>query len=803
MLAKKKCISLILIVVVLLNALPIPAFATESVISGRCGENLSWALIEGELIISGSGEMYDYGYAGSPWWSYLESITSITITEGVSSIGEYSFCGCSNLVEIAIPTSITRIGKSAFSRCSSLTSISLPDGLNQIENETFYACRSLATVTIPKGVANIGDSAFCDCSNLTTVDVPEGVSGIGAYAFYYCSSLTAVTIPDSVISIGDCAFAGCSKISDITIPDGVTGIGQRTFGSCSSLIAVTIPQGVTVIGDSAFAHCGKLKKIVFEGDAPFMAENCFSRTTATAFYPPNNATWTEAVMLDYGGTITWAPTCLHPSTKLINVNEATCIISGYTGDTVCVDCGETLETGTEIPVIDHSCEIGICVNCGQEIGIAGESLRWVFDKVTGTLTISGQGKMDDYIYENHAPWNTVGDEIVRAIIESGVTSISDYAFSSCTGLTGIYFCGDAPDISSNAFWNVAATAYYPVGNDTWTMGDMLGYGGVLTWKSYADVIASGNWSENISWVLDWKGTMTFSGSGDMKSAPGWTWYDYRNSVQSIVIEYGITSVGRSVFSGHNSLKKVVIPDSVTKLGEYAFQQCPLLESVKLSNNLTSISSGAFFDCKSLGCLTIPDGVTVIGQSAFYGCTSLIEIELPDSVVSIESNAFSGCSNLKKLDIPGGIEDISDYAFNSCKRMSAVVFLGSAPAFSVQAFYNLRSTVYYPIENSTWAEDTLLQYGGEVTWVSYEGEYPDVEESGNEETISGTCGENLTWTLDSDGTLTISGSGSMTDYGWYYNTQSPWHDDININSLVVEEGVADISDYAFAGCRNMT
>ena len=233
------------------------------------------------------------------------SLTSITIPDGVTSIGARTFYECSNITSISIPDSVTSIGDYAFYKCSSLTSITIPDSVTSIGDYAFYKCSSLTSITIPDSVTSIGDYAFPFCSSLTSITIPDGVTSIGDYAFYKCSSLTNITIPDSVTSIGYYAFYECISLTSITIPDSVTSIDNDAFPFCSSLTSITIPDSVTSIGYYAFAFCDGLKEIIFEGDAPQFRSEIFHDVTATAYYPAGNATWTEEVRRNYGGTITW------------------------------------------------------------------------------------------------------------------------------------------------------------------------------------------------------------------------------------------------------------------------------------------------------------------------------------------------------------------------------------------------------------------------------------------------------------------------------------------------------------------
>ena len=137
--------------------------------------------------------------------------TSVVIGNGVTSIGDKAFNGCS-LKSIEIPASVTSIGSSAFHGCSSLTSIKIPNSVTSIEMGTFQRCSALTSIEIPDSVTSIGSQAFEYCSGLTSVEIPDSVTIIGEYAFYECSGLTSVVIGNGVTSIGCNAFHGCSNL---------------------------------------------------------------------------------------------------------------------------------------------------------------------------------------------------------------------------------------------------------------------------------------------------------------------------------------------------------------------------------------------------------------------------------------------------------------------------------------------------------------------------------------------------------------------------------------------------------------
>ncbi len=195
-----------------------------------------------------------------------ENTTSIAIPDKIGGlpvtiISSYAFNDCSNLVNIAIPNSVTSIGEGAFRNCTGLRSITLPDGITSIAPDTFWCCESLTGITIPDSVTSIGENAFYLCESLTGITLPDSVTSIGENAFYLCKSLTGITLPDSVTSIGGWAFYLCKSLTGITLPDSVTSIGEGAFSGCESLTGITLPDSVTSIGESAFLGCKSLTGI--------------------------------------------------------------------------------------------------------------------------------------------------------------------------------------------------------------------------------------------------------------------------------------------------------------------------------------------------------------------------------------------------------------------------------------------------------------------------------------------------------------------------------------------------------------
>ena len=184
---------------------------------------------------------------------FPDTTTTVTLPNGVTTIGDWAFSACGFLTNITLPDSLTTIGVGAFRDCYSLMDIVLPDSLTTIGNSAFNRCYSLKDITIPGSVRTIGKRAFGGCYTLTSVTIEEGVTQIPTNAFQSCFQLRQLSLPNSLTEIDEYAFYSCLNLTSVIIPEGVQYIGRSAFEGCDSLTTVIIPASVTTIQISAFA----------------------------------------------------------------------------------------------------------------------------------------------------------------------------------------------------------------------------------------------------------------------------------------------------------------------------------------------------------------------------------------------------------------------------------------------------------------------------------------------------------------------------------------------------------------------
>ncbi|MDO4555820.1 MAG: leucine-rich repeat domain-containing protein [Lachnospiraceae bacterium] len=270
----KKRITLFMFLFVLFLGFSAKAQAAELTASGSCGNTVKWHLYsDGNMVISGSGAMDNYSYGvfsiitntvvniPVPWELYRSKISSVSIENGITSIGNFAFCDCINLKEFWVSGTVESIGKSAFEHCKSLTGVYLPDNVTNIGQYAFRECTALNDVILSQTIEKI-DGLFYGCTSLKIINLPNALTTIGSYSFYKCSSLEEVNYMDGELtSIGDYAFAYCSNLKSIDYlryANSIKTIGQAAFEECTLL--TSFPNASESVGKYVFMNCDSMTK---------------------------------------------------------------------------------------------------------------------------------------------------------------------------------------------------------------------------------------------------------------------------------------------------------------------------------------------------------------------------------------------------------------------------------------------------------------------------------------------------------------------------------------------------------------
>ncbi|MCD8148252.1 MAG: leucine-rich repeat protein [Clostridiales bacterium] len=533
--------------------------SSTAVASGTCGDSLTWVLgSNGTLIISGTGAMKDWSKASSvPWYDYIDSITSVSISENVTSIGDYAFYGCTGLTSVTIPDIVTSIGSYAFYNCKSLVSVTIPNGVSSISSYMFYGCTGLTSVSISKSATSIGSYAFYKCTSLTSIDIPESVTSIGGSVFYGCTSLTSVNIPDGVTSIGYSLFRGCTSLTSVDIPDSVTSIGEYAFYNCTSLTSVNIPDGVTSISKYAFYNCTGLSSSVNISDITVIGEYAFYNCT-------------ELTSVDIGSNVTSiGEYAFYNCTSLTSVN----IPDGVTsiGDRTFYNCTElaSVDIGSGVASIGsyafYKCTSLTSVDIPDSVTSIGSDAFYYCENLANVTIGSGVTSIGNHAFR-------ACSSLTSIVFPYGITSIGELMFSGCTNLTSVDIPDSVTSIGDCAFDRCTSLTSVDIPDSVTSIGDSAFY--KCTSLASVDIPDS------------------------VTSIGGFAFYEC-SALTDVTIPDGVTSIGSYTFYCCSRLTDVTILDGVTSIGSYTFYWCSRLTSITIPDSVTSIGNYAFSHCTSL------------------------------------------------------------------------------------------------------------------------------------------------------------------------------------------------------------
>ena len=706
-------------------------------------------------------------------WAFddCDHLTHIVVPHTVKEIGMGAFAECDNLISINFPAKLSKISHALFSGCNNLTKVIIPNEVTSIDSHAFVSCGRLEFVHLPSNISKIDIDAFRDfsgyiCSteedsfakiyakkngiefricnghdvdetvggkcgkNLTwsldietgvltitgtgdmwefdgetpwypyrslieSVAVEEGATSICNRAFAWCSNIETATLPDSLVTIGGYAFMGCENLETLTLGKGIETIGEGGISLCRNLKNIRMYEGVTSVGDWAFAYNDSLEYVHFPMSVTTIGDNIFD--TITPYI-----------------------------------------------------CAETKDCYAKKYADKNGIEFRLCAD-HREVPdvndkICGENLTWSLDIETGILTISGTGDMYNYSVSEAAPWYSHQPYIKSVVINDGVTSIGDYAFTDLPNLTKVTMANSVETIGSCAFEKCIR------------LSDIKISTGILSIGSYA--FYECNSLESIT-IPD---SVTELGENSFYNC---------NALKNLIIGDGLEVIGYNSFALCSNLKYVEIGSNVKRINGHAFSYCRNLQTVVLPKCLESIAAYAFNECnklnsvyyegtweewceitfgyynsdllnasiycnasaedvpedgsnpdnsgnklewnvnKSTGTLyingtgamddysgnvapwyiyqsqvntiVIGDGITSVGDYAFYDFISVTDVILPESMINIGDHAFEDCEILEYINFGNKVKTIGQYAFYNCDNLRDVTIPNSVISLGASAF----------------------------------------------------------------------------------------------------------------------
>ena len=429
-------------------------------------------------------------------------------------------------------------------------------------------------------------------------------------------------------------------------------------------------------------------------------------------------------------------------------------------------------------------------------GTCSNGFTWSLSD-SGVLTVSGNGAMD-----TSSPWLSYSSSIKSVVISSGITSISYAAFYGCKNLTSVSLPSTLKTIEGSAFSGSALTSV-SIPSSVTTIKSNAFYNCPLTSANIPSGI-------KIIYSYSFYGAK-FSSITIPSTVTEIGDYAFGNctNLTSITVPSSVKEIGAGVFSGCTKLAKATLNCTTLvneKMGSGVFQNCSALTSVNIPEGCTLIEYFTFEGCTSLSQITIPEGVTEIQKSAFKDCTNLTSVTLPKGITYVAESCFEGCVKLKSITVPSNVTRIANYAFRNCTGMTSVTLPKSLEIIGLSAFSGCSglADVYYTGSETDW--NGISVYSDNVPLLKAT---LNCEGASSFNGANGTCGKNLTWKLTTDGTLTITGSGAMTDFdstgsGAFIIYRAPWNTYKNkIKKVVFSGGITTIGNGAFNGCVNLT
>ncbi len=832
----KKVISCILVVLLCLTILPIGAFAADPV-TGSCGDDVQWSYnaADGTLSITGTGATTAYTDKAGAFDAFKDGVKSVKVGEGITELNSYLLYGMTNLKSVSLPSTLEKIQTRAIANCAALTEISLPDKLRVLGAYAFQNDPALVKVTFEgRAPATVSgskpfdgdafelvrlckeDSSWAAAAKWTTAKVTSFGGAVaqspkhtwGTDSCTLCGAKTtgthgdtvnwkfdptngkltvtgtgiatnataasspfesikglvkSVEVGEGITTLGEYMFYGMLNLKTVTLPESLIKIQTRDFAYCRSLEEVSFTDKLTTLGAYAFEKSG-IKTVTFAGRAP---------ATISGLKPFNELTYTLNIPCKNDDS--WAD-----NTKWNAVKEAAL-------------------GGVATEVLNHKWNGNKCDVCNTVKGTPVTAIK--LDKETVTVNI----------------WDSLA---LTATVEPAGADNKNIVWTS----------------SDEKVLTVANGIVTPVGAGTADVTAASEENSEIKAVCKVTVIAAnaGKFKTGLEWKFE-NGTLTITGSGatdsyelkDTTNAAKYPFLSFKDKVTKIVIGHGVTILKNHLFYEMKNLTEVELGDTVSRIETRVFKNCTSLQSIVMPPTLSYVGYEAF----------VGSGIKTVTFKGSAVSTTTTTSALPfkglkyDIYVPCNDTTWTGA----KISAIGGdatvnlAHDWQNGVCTVCKaRLNNNVTSITLSATAISIYSNDYKDITATVTPKD-ASDTGIVWTSSnesVAKVSGTGRITGVapgtavvtatarDGGGAKATCSvtvmqglgGTAGESARWTLV-DGVLRITGTGALTNFSRNAQTDianTPWRNvRDSIRTVIIDNGITAIKNYAFYGCSNIT